>query len=43
MMQHFNGLLTAHPDTIKFLFAKLMNNFFIKSIVLLYVFRALLY
>ena len=34
----FNGLLTAHPDTIKVLFANLMHNFFIKSILYLYMF-----
>ena len=34
--------LTVGPDIIKVLFAKLMNNFFIKSIVFLYMFRALL-
>jgi len=36
----FNGLLTVHPDIIKVLFANLMHNFFIKSIIFLYVFRA---
>jgi len=34
----FNGLLTVHPDIIRDLFANLMHNFFIKSIVFLYVF-----
>ena len=37
----FNGLLTDHLDKIV-LFANLMHNFFIKSIVFLYMFRALL-
>ena len=39
---NYNGLLTVHSDTIKVLFANLMHNFFIKSIVFLYMFRALL-
>ena len=39
---NFNGWLTVHPDIIKVLFANLMHNFFIKSIVFLYMFRALL-
>ena len=34
-MWNFNGLLTMHLDTIKVLFANLMHNFFIKSIVFL--------
>ena len=38
----FNGLLTAHLDEIKFFFANLMHTFFIKSIVFVYMFRALL-
>ena len=38
----FNGLLTMHPDIIKVLFANLMHNFPIKSIVFLYMFRELL-
>jgi hypothetical protein len=41
-LMNFNGLLTAHPDIIKVLFASLMHNFFIKPVVLLYMFRALL-
>ena len=32
-MELSNGLLTVHLDTIKVLFANLMHNFFIKSIV----------
>jgi hypothetical protein len=38
----FNDLLTVRPDIIKVLFAILMHYFFIKSIVFLYMFRALL-
>ena len=34
----FNGLLTMNPDIIKVLFANLMHNYFIKSIVFLYMF-----
>jgi len=39
---YINVLLTVHLDTINVLFANLMHNFFIKSIVFLYMFRALL-
>jgi len=33
-----NGLLTVHRDIIKVLFANLMHNFFIKSIVFVSMF-----
>ena len=36
----FNVLLNVLLDTIKVLFANLMHNYFIKSIVFLYMFRA---
>ena len=39
--RNFNVLLTVHPDTIKVLFANLMHNLFIKSIIFLYMFSAL--
>ena len=36
---NFYVLLTVHLDTIKVLFANLMHNFFIKSIIFLYSFE----